>query len=130
MQYNIIDTKNPDFFSGKKVVLRVGINAPISEGKIEDAFRLEAILPIMEFLSKSGSQVTLLGHIGRKKEENLDIIFDWFEKKLSQKKIDIFYDKRTFAALEEKKILQKTTSKIEKLHNGQILLLDNIRATE
>jgi phosphoglycerate kinase len=75
MQYNIIDTKDSSFFMGKKVVVRLGINVPVSEGKIENDFRLHSVLPTIEFLSKSGAQVVLMGHIGREEKENLDLVF-------------------------------------------------------
>ena len=76
MQYNIIDTKRTDYFLGKKVIVRVGVNVPIFDGKIEDDFRLEAILPTIEFLAKAGAKLVLLGHRGREDKENLDLVFE------------------------------------------------------
>ncbi len=130
MKYNIIDKKNSEFFKDKKVLVRVGVNVPIVENKVEDDFRLKSILETIEFLSKSGAKIVLLGHIGREESENLDIVFKWLEKKLSKKKIEIFYDKKTFYKLEEKRIKDSTKNKIEKLNSGQVLLIDNIRATK
>ena len=130
MIFNNIDKENKEFFKGKKVVVRVGVNVPISEGKIEDDFRLKSILETVEFLAKSGARVVLIGHIGRKDTENLDLVFDWLEKKLKRKRIEIFYDKKTFFKMEEKILSDKSIGKIGGLENGQILLLDNVRATK
>jgi phosphoglycerate kinase len=52
---------------GKRVLLRVDLNVPVSGGKVSDATRIERVLPTIDELSKKGAKVILLAHFGRPK---------------------------------------------------------------
>jgi len=51
----------------KKVLLRLDLNVPLSEGKITDTTRIDKILPTINFLLKQGAKVIILSHVGRPK---------------------------------------------------------------
>ncbi|KKT23617.1 MAG: Phosphoglycerate kinase [candidate division TM6 bacterium GW2011_GWF2_43_87] len=50
---------------GKKVFVRIDGNVPLCEGRIENDFRLRALLPTLEFLSSKKAQITVATHLGR-----------------------------------------------------------------
>lgn len=111
----------------KKVLVRVGVNVPTNKkGNIENTFRLDTLIPTIEFLIKQEAKIILLGHIGRNPKESLKKVFKYFKKK---KKLPIFFNTNTFVDFNENK-QEELKQKISDLKSGEILLLDNIRATE
>ena len=53
---------------GKRVLVRVDLNVPMSEGKVTDATRIERVAPTILELSDKGAKVVLLAHFGRPKD--------------------------------------------------------------
>jgi phosphoglycerate kinase len=53
---------------GKRVLVRVDLNVPVSDGKISDFTRIERIMPTLTELSDKGAKVILLAHFGRPKD--------------------------------------------------------------
>jgi phosphoglycerate kinase len=51
--------------SGKKVLLRVDFNVPISDGKIDDDMRIRAAMPTIEWLLERGASIDACAHLGR-----------------------------------------------------------------
>ena len=51
----------------KKVLLRLDLNVPLSEGKITDTTRIDKILPTIKFLLKHEAKIIILSHVGRPK---------------------------------------------------------------
>lgn len=51
--------------SGKRVLLRVDINAPLHEGQVTDDTRLRAIAPTVWDIMRKGGKPILLAHLGR-----------------------------------------------------------------
>ncbi len=49
----------------KKVLLRLDLNVPIKNGKIEDDFKLKASLETINYLLKQNAKIILLSHLGR-----------------------------------------------------------------
>ena len=73
---------------GKKIILRVDLNVPLKNKKIQDFTRISLILPFLEELIKKKSKIILISHLGRPKEvKNTDLsllpIYKYLKEKLS-----------------------------------------------
>ena len=49
----------------KKILLRLDLNVPLKNGKINDSTRIDKILPTLKFLLKQNSKIIILSHVGR-----------------------------------------------------------------
>ncbi len=52
-------------FKNKKVLLRAGLNVPIENGEVREAYKIEAIKDTVDFIIAQGGKVTLVSHLGR-----------------------------------------------------------------
>ena len=55
--------------SARRVLVRVDLNVPMSDGKVTDATRIERVAPTIAELAGKGARVILLAHFGRPKGE-------------------------------------------------------------
>lgn len=71
--------------ANKRVFFRADLNVPLLNGKIESDFRLQNILPTLDFLINHHASVVLATHIGRPqhKEPELStkLLLPWFEQR-------------------------------------------------
>jgi phosphoglycerate kinase len=109
-------------FKSKKVMLRVDFNVPLNDQlEITDTTRIDAAIPtIQKILSKGGAAI-LMSHLGRPKEGpeqkfSLKHLVPYLSKKLNQEVL--FADDCIGKSAEEM---------AEKLQNGEVLLLENLR---
>ena len=58
----------------KKVLLRLDLNVPLSEGKITDTTRIDKILPTINFLLKNEAKIIILSHVGRPKGKVIETL--------------------------------------------------------
>ena len=75
--------------SNKKILLRLDLNVPLTDGKITDTTRIDKILPTLKFLISQNTKIIIISHIGRPKgqvvnELSLRPICQDLEIKLSQ----------------------------------------------
>ena len=109
---------------GKKVILRVDLNVPMKNGAVTETSRIEKILPTIKFLVEKEAKIIILSHIGRPKGKVVKgMSLDPISKKLS--------------ALLDKKIIfnkniinENTFSEVDKISNGSIMMMENIRFNE
>ena len=52
---------------GKKILLRLDLNVPLDNGKINDTSRIDKILPTLNFLINQKTKIIILSHVGRPK---------------------------------------------------------------
>ncbi len=62
-----IRSLNGAILDGKRVLLRVDLNVPMSGGVVTDATRIERVLPSIEALVAKGARVIVMSHFGRPK---------------------------------------------------------------
>lgn len=50
--------------AGRRVLLRLDLNAPIENGVVRDDFRIKRIVPTVKYLLDAGTRVVILSHLG------------------------------------------------------------------
>jgi len=107
--------------AGKRVLVRVDLNVPVSDGKVTDSTRIERVAPTILELSNRGAKVILLAHFGRPKGAPADDMSLAIVRPLVQ---DILGKPVFFASDCIGGPADETTAQME---NGDILLLENTR---
>jgi phosphoglycerate kinase len=100
--------------AGKRVIVRLDWNLPISDGTISDTIRFDVTAPFLERLSHAGAKIILLSHIGEK-GESLRVVADHAMKKLP------------FIAFDPSLSFDDLVPRTQALENGKALLLENVR---
>lgn len=106
---------------GKRVFLRVDLNAPLADGQVADDTRLQAALPTLQHCLKAGASVVLASHLGRPKGKpdpkySLAPVAKRLEELLGQP-----------VALAPDCVGEAVEAQARKLEPGQVLLLENLR---
>jgi len=70
-----------------KVLVRADLDVPIENGKIVETYRLDQMLPTLNFLKEKGTHIVLAGHIGRPEGRHVNelstkILRPYFDEKL------------------------------------------------
>ena len=105
----------------KTIILRLDLNVPLSEKKIQDENRILASLPLLRNLINKKAKIIIISHLGRPKgikspELSLTPIYKFLKKNLDT---NIYF---FMGAINE-----ETKSKFSYLKDGEIILLENIR---
>ena len=105
----------------KTIILRVDLNVPIVEKKIQDFTRISLILPFLEELIKKKSKIIMISHLGRPKglrDATLSLlpVYKHLKEKLNTNMY--FYTGE---------INDELNSKCSYLKNSEVLLIENIR---
>ncbi len=119
MTFKTLDDLND--IAGKRVLVRVDLNVPVSDGKVTDATRIERVAPTILELSDKGAKVILLAHFGRPKGE---VVADMSLKTIAPA-VEAVLDRRVLFAADC--IGDVAKSAIDDMQNGDILLLENTR---
>ena len=105
---------------GKRALVRVDVNVPLDENKnVTDDTRIQAIVPTVNALTEKGAKVILMAHLGRPKgERNMEFSLAPVAKYMSK----VFGQEIVFIPS-----VEEAPAYVEKLQDGQIALLENIR---
>ena len=105
---------------GKKALIRVDINVPLDENKnVTDDTRIQAIVPTVNYLRERGAKIILMAHLGRPKgEKNPEFTLEPVAKYMAK----VFGEEIVFIPS-----VEEAAPYVEKLQDGQIALLENIR---
>jgi len=55
----------PHLVKGKNVLLRADLDVPVSEGRVESDYRLQALLPTLKLCLENAQNTLIIGHLGR-----------------------------------------------------------------
>jgi phosphoglycerate kinase len=107
--------------SGKRVLVRVDLNVPVTDGKVSDTTRIERVAPTIAELSEKGAKVILLAHFGRPKgapvaDMSLGLIVPAVESVLDRS-----------VAFASDCIGEPAASAVAAMKDGDVLLLENTR---
>ena len=105
----------------KRIVVRVDLNVPLKDKKIQDLTRIEQVLPFLQNLVEKKAKVILISHLGRPngvRDGTLSLlpIFKYLKKKLNTNMY--FYTGE---------INDELKAKSSYLKESEILLIENIR---
>lgn len=106
---------------GKKCLVRVDFNVPISDGVITDLNRINGAIPTIKYLYEHGAKVILCSHMGRPKGE---FNMKYTLKPVAEKLSELLGKEVVFA---NDAIGDDAKSKAAALKDGDILLLENLR---
>ena len=106
---------------GKKVLLRVDLNVPMKNGSITESSRIEKIIPTIKLLIEKQAKIIILSHIGRPKGK----IVKGMSLEPISKKLSSLLGKEVL--FNENMVDEKTKYEVNKIKNGSIIMLENIR---
>ncbi len=105
----------------KTIILRLDLNVPLNEKKIQDKTRILLNLPFLKDLIKKKAKIIIISHLGRPKgiknsALSLAPIYKFLKEQLETNVYFFMGD-----------INKETKSKFSYLKEGEIILLENIR---
>jgi phosphoglycerate kinase len=108
--------------SNKNVIVRVDINVPIKDGKIEDDTRIKCIIPTIKYLAQNQAKVIIISHFGRpegKVEPSMSIepLVPRMQELLGSIKVKFVNDC----------IGKRVESTIAATNYGEVIMLENLR---
>jgi phosphoglycerate kinase len=103
----------------KKLLLRVDFNVPIERGKVLDDFRIKVEIPVIKRLIRKKARIILISHLGRPEGE----FKEEFSLRPIKKILEKYLKKKVFGPFK----IEEAKDKIEKMGDGDVLLLENIR---
>ena len=108
--------------TNKNVVIRVDINVPMSNGKIDDDTRIKAVIPTLKYLAENKAKVIVISHFGRPEgmvDPSMSIkpLVAHVQELLGSIKV-IFVDDC---------IGEKVIKAVEAMNYGEVIMLENLR---
>jgi len=103
---------------GKRVLVRSDLNVPVGNGTVMNVFRIEKIVPNIQFLLDAGAKVIIASHIGREKEETLRPVANELKKHFP-----------TLIFVQEG-VGEHAQTVISGMNEGDAILLENLRRNE
>ena len=108
--------------TGKKVFVRVDFNVPLQDGVITDDTRIRETLPTIQYLIEQGAKIILASHLGRPKGRFVD---EFRLTPVAARLSELLGGKPVAKA--DDVIGDAVKAQVDKLQNGDILLLENVR---
>lgn len=107
---------------GKRVLVRVDFNVPVSDGVCTDDTRIRAALPTINKLVEGGARVILMSHLGRPSGEGFE---EKFALRPAALRLAELLGKPVAFASDT--IGEDAHAKVAALQDGQVLVLENLR---
>lgn len=107
---------------GKRVLVRVDFNVPVSDGVCTDDTRIRAALPTINKLVDGGARVILMSHLGRPSGEGFEEKFTL--RPAALRLAELLGKPVAFAS---DTIGEDAHAKVAALQDGQVLVLENLR---
>ena len=107
---------------GKRVLVRVDFNVPVSDGVVTDDTRIKAALPTIEKLVGDGARVILMSHLGRPSGEGSEEKFSL--RPAALRLAELLGKPVAFAS---DTVGEDAQEKAAALREGDVLLLENLR---
>lgn len=106
----------------KRVFVRVDFNVPITDGRVQEDYRLRRAVPTIEYLCARGAKVILASHLGKPKgtresELSLKPIADRLRAMVKTSEVHFTGEV----------IGESVQTTIDRMKPGEVLLLDNLR---
>ena len=107
---------------GKRVLVRVDFNVPVSDGAVTDDTRIRAALPTIEKLRADGARVVLMSHLGRPAGTGFEERFTL--RPAALRLSELLGAPVSFAS---DTVGDDAKAKVAALRDGDVLLLENLR---
>jgi phosphoglycerate kinase len=107
---------------GKRVLVRCDFNVPLKDGVITDDTRIVAAVPTIKKLISEGARVILCSHLGKPKGFDPSLSLGPVAARLSE-----LLNKEVTFACDEAVVGENARSAVEKMQDGDIVLLENTR---
>ncbi|OHB24687.1 MAG: phosphoglycerate kinase [Parcubacteria group bacterium RIFOXYD2_FULL_52_8] len=105
---------DPSLLVGKRVLLRLDLNAPIADGKITNSIKLRRIQPTIAMLRAAGARLVVVSHHGGSKDtQSLAPVAEALGLEL----VPLVFG-------------EALTARVHALANGEAILLENLRVDE
>ena len=106
--------KDVDDIKGKRVLLRLDLNVPITGSVIDNDFRLKKSIPTINFLKERGAKVIIITHLWGDESKTLKPVFEYLSKEMEIAFV------RTNIGEEAQKV-------VGEMKDGDVVLLENLR---
>src|SRR6056297_1296250 len=108
---------------GKKVLMRVDFNVPLDKEthEVTDDNRIRGALPTIEYALRNGAKVILMSHLGRPKGERKP---EFSLSPVAERLSELLGKEVSFV---ENVVGKDVEQSVEKLRDGDVLLLENTR---
>lgn len=126
MSLRVISDLEESKFEGKQVFVRVDFNVSVNNGTIGEDYRIRMTLPTIEYLTARGAKVILASHLGRPKGHEPKYSLAPVARRLSE----IVGSSTAAIKFASDCIGPLVEEQIARMHNGDILLLENLRFHE